>query len=54
MVKFLQSYFIESITYDEINPEKIRPNDQHFKNTKIIENKLTRFQIYPERTRLQI
>ena len=48
MIKFHQKYFIESIHYDKINPEKIRQNNQRFKNINNIENKLIQFQIYPE------
>ena len=46
MIKFYQkSFFIESILYGKVNPEKIRQNNQRFKNINIIQNKLTRFQI---------
>ena len=48
MIKFHQKYFVESIPYDKVNPEKIRQNNQCFKNINNIENKLTRFQFYPE------
>ena len=49
MIKFHQKYFIESIPCDEVNPEKIRQNNQRwFKSIINIENKLLRFQIYPE------
>ena len=48
MMNFHQKYFIESISYDKVNPEKIQQNNQLFNNISNIENKLTRFQIYPE------
>ena len=48
MIKFYQKNFIESISYNEVNPEKIRQNNQFFQNISNIEIKLTRFQIYPE------
>ena len=47
MIKIHQKYFVES-TYDQVKPEKSRQNNQHFKNVNNIENKQTRFQIYPE------
>ena len=49
MTKFHQKYFIESSLYEKVNPEKIRQNDNIFKNIHNIENKLTRFQIYIEK-----
>ena len=48
MIQFYQKNFIESISYNEVNPEKIRQNNQFFQNISNIEIKLTRFQIYPE------
>ena len=39
MIKCHQKYFIESIPYDEVNPEKVRQNNQRFKNINNIENK---------------
>ena len=48
MIKFHQKNLIEFIPYNEINPEKTRQNNQRFKNNNNIENKLTRFQIYPK------
>ena len=48
MIKFNQKYSIQSIPYDKVNPEKIRQISQHFKDINNIENKLTRFQVYPE------
>ena len=46
MIKFHQKNFIESVPYDKVNPEKIRYNNDCYYNN--IENKMTRFQIYPE------
>ena len=40
--------FFESISYEEVNPEQIRQINYKFRNIHNIENKLTRFQIYPE------
>ena len=48
MIKFHQKYSIESIPDDKVNPEKIRQKNQLFKDVNNIENKLTRFQLYPE------
>ena len=48
MIKIHQKLFIESISYDKVNPEKIRQNNKRFDNFIYIENKLTSFQIYPE------
>ena len=44
MIKFHENYFIESISYKQVNPSHKRSNN--FKNSHDIENKLTRFQIY--------
>ena len=38
--------FIESIPYEQVNPSRKQCND--FRSIHDIENKLTRFQIYPE------
>ena len=48
MIKFHQKYFIESIPFEEVNPDQIRNNNNKLRNLHNIENKLTRFQIYPE------
>ena len=48
MIKFHQKCFIESITFEEVNPDRISNNNNKFRNLHNIENKLTRFQIYPE------
>ena len=48
MIKFHQKYFIESIPFEDVNPDQIRHNNYKFRNILNIENKLTRFQIYPE------
>ena len=48
MIKFLQKYFIESIPYEDVNPDQIRTINPQLKNIHKIEKKLTRFQIYPE------
>ena len=48
MIKFHQKIFIESIPYEEVNPDQIRQSNYKFRNIHSIEHKLTRFQIYPE------
>ena len=48
MIKFHQKIFIESIPYENTNPDQIRTTNHQFRNIHNIENKLTRFQIYPE------
>ena len=48
MINFHQKYFIESIPFEEVNPDQIRNNINKFRKLQIIENKLTRFQIYLE------
>ena len=48
MIKFNQKYFIESIQYEDVNPDQIRSTNHKFRNIHNIENKLTHFQIYPE------
>ena len=45
---FIKKYFFESIPYDKVNPEKIKQKNRRFNNINKIEDKLTRFQIYPE------
>ena len=47
MINFHQKYFIESIPFENVNPDRIRFNSQKDKNIDDIENKLTRFQFYP-------
>ena len=48
MIKFHQKYFFESISYDKVSFENIRQNNNRYNSINNIENKLTRFQIYPE------
>ena len=48
MIKFHQKFFIESIPFEEVNPDQIRSDNTKFRNLHNIENKLTRCQIYPE------
>ena len=48
MSKFHQKYFIESIPFQEVNPDQIRNKNNKFRNLHNVEKKLTRFQIYPE------
>ena len=48
LIKFYEKCFIESIPFEDVNPHQIRKSNQKLRNIHIIENKLTRFQIYPE------
>ena len=48
LIEFNQKNFIESILFEDVNPDKIRSINHKFGNIHNIENKLTRFQIYPE------
>ena len=48
MIKFHQNNFIESIPFEDVSPDQLRHSNYNFRNIHIIENKLTRFQIYPE------
>ena len=48
MIKFHQKHFIESVPFENVNPDQIRQSNQNFRNIHNIENKLTRFQLYPE------
>ena len=48
MIKFHQKYFIESISFEDVNPDQLRHSNYRFRNIHNIENKLTGFQIYPE------
>ena len=47
MMKLHQKYFIESISYDKVNTDKIRQNRNCYNNIDGIENKLTRFKSTP-------
>ena len=48
MIKFHQEFFIESVPFEDVNLDQFRNNIYNFRNIHIIENKLTRFQKYPE------
>ena len=48
MIKFQQKNFIESIPFEDVSPDQLRYSNFKFRNSNNIENKLTRFQIYPE------
>ena len=48
MIKFHQKFFIESISFENVNPHQIRHSNYNFRNIHNVENKLARFQIYPE------
>ena len=48
MIKFHQKCFIESTPYEDANPDQIKSMNHKFRNIHNIENKSTRFQIYPE------
>ena len=47
-IKFHQKKFIESIPFEQVNPDQIRNNKNNFRNLHNIEKKPTRFKIYPE------
>ena len=47
-IKVRQKDFIELIPYDEVNPDKIRQNRNCYNSIDGIENKLKRFEVYPE------
>ena len=48
MIKLHQKYFNESIPFEDVNPDQITSTNHTIRNIHKIENKLTRFQIYPE------
>ena len=48
MIKFHQKYSIESIPFEDMNTDQFRLNNFKLRNIQNLENKLTRFQIYPE------
>ena len=48
MIKFHQKHFIESVPFEDLNPDQLRHSNYKFRNIHNIENELTRFQIYPE------
>ena len=48
MMKFHQKYFTESIPYEDVNSDQLRHIKFKFRNIHNKENKLTRFQVYPE------
>ena len=48
MIKLHQNFFIESIPFEDVNPVQIRHTNQKLRNIHNKENKLTRFQLYPE------
>ena len=48
MIKFHQKNFVESIPSENVSPRKITHSNYKFRIIHNIENKLTRFQIYPE------
>ena len=48
MITFHQTFFIESIPFEDVNPDQIRQSNYKFRNIHNIEKKMTRFQIYPE------
>ena len=48
MIKVHQKFFVEPILYENLNPDQIRQSNYKLKNIHNEENKLTRFQKYPE------
>ena len=47
-MKFHQKKFIESIPFEDVSPDQLRHSNYRFRNIHKIENKMTRFQLYPE------
>ena len=48
MIKFHQKCSIESIPFDDVNPDQLRHSNYRFRFIQNIEKKLTRFQINSE------
>ena len=48
MIKIQQRFFIESIPYEDVSPEKIRQSNYKIRNFNDMANELTRFQSYTE------
>ena len=48
MKNFHQKFFIESIPFEDVNPDQIRQSNYKFRNIPNKKNKLTRLQLYPE------
>ena len=48
MLKFDHKTFFESNPFENVNPEQIKQSNYSFRSIHNIENKLTRFQMYPE------
>ena len=48
MIKVHKKYFIESIPFEDVNPDQKSQSNYKFRNIHNIENKMTRFKIYPE------
>ena len=48
MIKFHEKNCIESVPFENVNPDQIRRINHKIRNIHNIENNLTRFQIYPE------
>ena len=48
MIKFHVKCFIESISFEYVKSDQIRQSNYKLRNNHKIENKLTRFQLYPE------
>ena len=48
MMKFHQKHFNESIMFEGVNPDQLRHSNYKFRNIHEIENKSTRFQLYPK------
>ena len=48
MIKFREKHFMETIPFDKLNHDQIRSIRQKYQNLEGLQNKLTRFQVYPE------
>ena len=48
MIKFHQKHFIESIHFENVNPDRIRSKNRNYRKNDVFQSKLLRFQFYNE------
>ena len=48
MIKFLEKNFLQSIPFNQLHPDRRRPDEKTSRNIQGTEHKLTRFQLNPE------
>ena len=48
MIKVLENFFLESIPFNQLHPDRRRPDEKPYRNIQGTEHKLTRFQLHPE------